>query len=298
MIPALIAAFLIALGAGGVAVVSDDARPGDVFFGVDQAVEQLQLMLTGSEESRNEVRIRIADERLKEIDDLSDDSSDDSSGTDSPDDSDRRLRIETGLSLAASTLAQISLRLQNEETSRRLQEGADRLNTRRRDLPQAQADRIRDRIELRLEDGAGLGDENHVRVEVNDGQVRVEVRKGDDDSDDASDDSSSSSMLDDSGNHRGGVTEAEADVFTDVTTVTVEVNDQKTSFTTSATTRDAIMKEILNRILGVTREEIEAVLVLQIENRASRPEDVSNSNGGSDDNGNSSGSGNRGRGGN
>ena len=46
---ALFIAVLVAVGIGGTAIVSDNARPGDALFGIDQAVENVRISLAGKE---------------------------------------------------------------------------------------------------------------------------------------------------------------------------------------------------------------------------------------------------------
>src|SRR3989338_2856705 len=66
--------------------------------------------------------------------------------------------------------------------------------------------------------------------------------------------------------------EAEADVFTDVTIVKVEINDRKTVFASNAKTREAIVAEISTRY-GVPTATVEAELDFEVEDRASRDEE-------------------------
>ena len=63
--------------------------------------------------------------------------------------------------------------------------------------------------------------------------------------------------------------EAEADVFTDITVVKVEANDETRVFTTAATTREAVVAEIAARY-SIATDVIEASLDFEIEDRASR----------------------------
>lgn len=86
---------------------------------------------------------------------------------------------------------------------------------------------------------------------------------GDDSSNSDNDSSSSSSAL-----------EIEADIFTNETIVKVEMNDKKSIFSTSAKTRTEIISEIMIKYPTLTTSEIEAVLNLETENRASRSNDT------------------------
>lgn len=81
MIP-LILILALTLGAGGTVAASDGARPGDLLFPVDRAIEDLRFSLA-STEKKDELRIKFADERLREFDEIADDEAgdDDISGT-------------------------------------------------------------------------------------------------------------------------------------------------------------------------------------------------------------------------
>ncbi len=63
--------------------------------------------------------------------------------------------------------------------------------------------------------------------------------------------------------------EVEADVYTDMTIVKVEINDKKTIFSTDADDRAGVVDEVVSRF-AVTAAEVDAVLDLEIEDRASR----------------------------
>ncbi len=67
----------------------------------------------------------------------------------------------------------------------------------------------------------------------------------------------------------------EADVFTDITFVSVEINDTKTSFRTNAQTREDVVEEIARRY-DLSQNLIDAGLDFEIEDRASRVSDIVN----------------------
>lgn len=64
--------------------------------------------------------------------------------------------------------------------------------------------------------------------------------------------------------------EIEADVFTDVTVVKLDVENKKTRFTTDAKTEAEVVAEIITRY-GLTESEVTGALDFSIEDRASRP---------------------------
>lgn len=62
---------IISLVAGGGAVVAaDDAVPGDALYGLDQALESVQLGVTNNPEARARLQKTLAEERLQEADAL------------------------------------------------------------------------------------------------------------------------------------------------------------------------------------------------------------------------------------
>jgi hypothetical protein len=66
----IILGILLLLGVGGgVVVKSNDARPGDAFFSIDQAIEKIQLVVS-SEDGKKELNAKFAKERLNEVEDL------------------------------------------------------------------------------------------------------------------------------------------------------------------------------------------------------------------------------------
>lgn len=353
MIP-IILAIAILFSATGTVAASDSARPGDFLFPVDRAVENIRLSLA-TEEGKTDLRIKYADERLREFDSVVDDeiSDDDLTGVlteaeadiftnetivklevgdrhayfttnadtraeivaeivsrygfveadveavlivetedrasraeDEPVSDEGRLRIENALSVlnsfvletrgVASTSPGVLNALALLET---------KLLERSGDLPGELRMKVRDdraRIEVRDEDG------DRVRIETKDGEVRVKTDDDSDRDDDSDDDDSSSDDSDDnSSDGSSSVLEIEADVFTDTTIVKIEQNDEKTSFSTSATTRAAIISAILARYPLLGTAAIDAALDLEIENRASRNDDIEddsdNDSGGDDD---------------
>ena len=60
---------VLLLGVSGTAAASNQAKPGDLLFGIDRALEQVQLSLV-SEEKTPEIRLRHAEERLAEIQEM------------------------------------------------------------------------------------------------------------------------------------------------------------------------------------------------------------------------------------
>jgi Domain of unknown function (DUF5667) len=156
-------ALVLMFSLGGTAYASNDARPGDILFPVDQALEEIRLALVRDDDSRAQLQIAFAEERLSEL--------------------------------------------------------------------------------------------RSILAERTNGQTATSTNQ-----------TASTSPI---------VTfEAEADVFTNTTIVTVEINDRKTTFETSAKTKVSVIDEIVRRYT-VDRNLVEKVLDFEIEDRASRVSDMS-----------------------
>jgi hypothetical protein len=184
-------------------------------------------------------------------------------------------RISTGIQTAASLLVDIN---DNDDDRRtRLEKITTELNRMLADLPDNAEIDIRsngdDRTRVEIE-----SDEGRTRVEFKDGEFRVKTKESknnsgsgnsnDDRDDDSNDDRSINGF------------EAEADIFTNQTVIKIEVNGQKTVFTTTARTREAIIDRIMERLASmrvandITRAQVNAVLDLEVEDRASRQDDL------------------------
>lgn len=357
MIPlALIIAVL--LSAGGTVAAADAARPGDLLFPVDRAVEDLRLRLS-SEGDKDDLRIKFANERLDEFSSIVSDEF----GDDLPDAElteaeadiftnetivkleagDRKALFSTSADTREEIIAAIESRygfskeaidavlvVETEDRASTAQDGdessadarlrvehaLDVLNgfvlatrgsastspgvlnalnvleahllERSTSLPEDLRVRIKDdRARFEFEDENG-----RTRVEFKDGEVRVKT-----DDDDREDDDSRSGSYDDS----SSALQIEADVFTDTTLVKVERNDDTDTFSTDATSREDIIDEILAKYSDLSRSEVEAALDLEVEDRASRPDDTSSDDSDDDedkdDDSSGKGSGNSGHGG-
>ncbi len=274
MIPLFIA-ILVALGAGGTVVASDSARPGDLLFPIDRAVEEFSANFA-SAEGKAELKVKFAEERLDEIDSILDDES----ATTTPNgvSEEAKLNLSHALDILTGHLADIHGAASTTPPGllQAISVIEDRLQNSVGSLPQELKIKIRDdrgRIELKTEEGK-------VKVKIDsDGEIEVEIEEEDDDSDDDSNKGSNSG----SGKSASSTKQSddddsdfkiEADVFTDITEVEVEVGGQKSSFTTSAKTRAAIVAEIVSRYPLFTAVAVDAALELEVEDRASEPEDL------------------------
>lgn len=98
---------------------------------------------------------------------------------------------------------------------------------------------------------------------ANERLVEVQKLRGDGSIDDDSNDKSANSE---------SVTEIEADIFTNETVIKLEINDEKYGFTTEARTREAIVAQIAGKY-KLDKDFVDARIVIENENRASRPQD-------------------------
>jgi hypothetical protein len=127
--------------------------------------------------------------------------------------------------------------------------------------------RARETERVRIEDDRVEVREDGYRIRIDkDGEVKI---KKDDDVRGSSDSSRSNNPSSVTADSR---IEAEADVFSDVTVVEVEINDRKTVFTTTAKTRDVVVAEIAEKF-GLSEALVDAALDFEIENRMSREDD-------------------------
>ncbi len=62
-----VAAILAVAGSGAAVVAAQDAQPSDPLYGLKTAIEQQQVALAASPDARAELRVRIADRRLGEV---------------------------------------------------------------------------------------------------------------------------------------------------------------------------------------------------------------------------------------
>jgi hypothetical protein len=346
MITSLIVALALTLGVGGTVVTADNARPGDTLFGIDQAVENLRLRLS-SEEKKNELRIKFAEERVKEIEELTKENS--SMSRPAKEDikessvskieadvfrnetvikieyndnkkfvftseaktkteiveeitkafsalsktfvesklnletedreskeQDRNLsanmhvfeerernRISLGLEAALTLLNGVSASLDKEEAGE-LKLITDELNNYMENLPSDI------KIESRIKGGE---DHSRVELESEEGRIRVEIKDGEIKVKNQERNKGEEANIENKLQIKTNL-EIEADIFENETVIKIELNDQKISFTTSATTKENIVNAVKEKLPTLTTTQIESVLKIEIENRDSLIEDL------------------------
>ncbi len=321
MIPTLIAILLLA-GGGTVVAASDDARPGDVLFPVDRAVENVRIAFAG-DDKKDELRVRFAEERATEVESIIDEegartrlametrakssgpqpetalmavSDDTATSDDNRDDGDDdgSEHIAVGLSTAIDYLSQVSAELEakgNTQAQEAVDAVIDRLNAKIGDIPEE----LRVRLQL---DNEGDDDEIRVRVrteneegdDTNKGEVEVRgdgVRtKVEFKNGEFKIESKVEDDSDDSNDDSSDSFEVEADVFTDKTIVKIEHDGIKEVFITQENTRAGVVAAVA-AYLDVSEASVDAVLDFEVENRVSRTTDLLllSGNSGNDDDG-------------
>ena len=196
----LFIALAVLLGAGGTAVAADSARPGDLLFPVDRAVEEVRAVFTVGE-GKAELKIKFAEERLDEMDSILEDES----ATTTPNgvSEEAKQNLSQALDILTMHLAEIhGAASSTPGIAQAISIIEERLQSRVGDLPQELKIKIRDdrgRIELKTEEGK-------VKVKIDsDGEIEVEieVEDEDDDSNDDSDDDGEDNSGSNSGPGKG-----------------------------------------------------------------------------------------------
>lgn len=69
MIGAILSLVLL-LGGGGAVAAANNSVPGDTLFGLDLALEKARISLANTEEKKNELKVRFAEERINEAENI------------------------------------------------------------------------------------------------------------------------------------------------------------------------------------------------------------------------------------
>jgi len=354
----IIIALVLMLGASGSVYASNEARPGDILFPIDQAIERVRLSLTNDDETRARLQVTFAEERLTELRSIlaeRSDDNDDEDGTNNTSTStnsfeaeadvflnttivkveinDRKTTFETSADTREEVIAEIvsrfgidratvdtALDFEIEDRDSQIKDITDKITSSSFDNRIATAIRLIEKsldsvhvdeaeksriLAALITDLYGVAERVRIdddRIEIRSGNDRVEIRnkkgeteiriknndkhdKSDDDSNDNDSDDSDDNDDEDGTNNTSTSTnsfEAEADVFLNTTIVKVEINDRKTTFETSADTREEVIAEIVSRF-GIDRATVDTALDFEIEDRDSQDDSVSDSNDNEDD---------------
>jgi hypothetical protein len=191
----IIIALVAALGIGGTAVVADTARPGDALFGLDQAVEHVQLAFTKNEAKKDNLRIKFAEERLKEVNELVQEEKTDKAVATQAEDTMIRGRVdsltkadqdkvELGIQSAITLLTGVTTQSGVEDA--RIKTVADTLNAYIDTLPEgAKVQLSKDNSRLKFDDGSQNVDlkvrkdgTTTLKIRTDDGRIRIESKDG------------------------------------------------------------------------------------------------------------------------
>lgn len=284
-------ALAVLLGVGGTVAVADNARPGEALFGVDQAVENLRLKLANDEKG-NKLRVKFVKERVVEIEEILAEKSETEDGvkveneeaTDIEEDvdafeEDQQEEIKIAVEGALNLLAGF------EGTNPEVVAIVEQLNSYIAKLPTGASIEVEGN-KLRIEfENETTGEKVKVKYDVKNDRLKTEVRSEDEkikiEIKNGGLEIKSKTENDNDEESISGLKEAEAKIFPDRTIVEVEVGDEKTTFITSATTREAIVAAIVAQVPGLTIAGVEAVLEIETEDW---DEDIESESEDSDDN--------------
>ena len=257
----IIIAVIIALGAGGTVVVADNARPGDLLFGVDQAVEKLRINIT-RKEKKNELRVRFAEERIAEVKELEEEDKKINGLTESLS-VEQKARVTEGIESALDFLT--GLDGDSEILDDRLQTLVTELSVYLNELPtgarvQVSDDRLRIKFDHgpeKVEINEQGDDKTKIEMRTKEGRIRVEIKNGQIEIKTKIEEDKSGSSKD--------KMKAEAKILSDKTIVEVEIGDEKTIFVTSANTEEGIIAAIIAKFPNLSAEQVGTVLEIETE---------------------------------
>lgn len=239
-------ALVLMFSLGGTAYASNDARPGDILFPVDQALEEIRLALVRNDDTRAQLQIAFAEERLNELRSI--------------------LAERNNNQIATSTVATFEAEADVfTNTTIVTVEINDRKTTFETTAKTKSA--VIDEIVRRYSVDRNLVEQN-LDFEVEDRASRVSDSDDDsnsnDDDDNSSDDSSSDDdSNDDSTDDSDERVKIEVRVEEGQAEVRMEYGNKRDEFTTTYTTRSALVAQLAARS-GLTQSEIENNLDLEV----------------------------------
>jgi len=174
----ILIALAVLLGAGGTMVASDAARPGDLLFPVDRAVEEVRATFATGE-GKAELKIKFAEERLGEIESILEDESATTTSRGVSDEAKQNLL--QALDILTNHLADIhGAASSTPGIAQAISAIEERLQRDAGGFPQELKIKIRDdrgRIELKTEEGK-------IKVKIDsDGEIEVETESEEEDED-------------------------------------------------------------------------------------------------------------------
>lgn len=287
MIPVLLAIIIFLGGSVATVAAADNAKPGDLLFPLDRAIENIQISLS-SDDKKDELKVKFAIERVEEIEEViqetdNHDSKDDGSNqlsatsTGSADNNEAssgdQARLEAALNMALDYIGEVKKELLtngNTEAAAAIDQVVERLNVHIQDLPsklklevKSGDDKNKIKLEAKTQSGKekfefqSEGDKSEFESESNDGKTKIKIEDNgrikiehEDNEDDDED--------------KSGLSKVEAKIFTDQTRIKIEFDNKKHIITATTTDRDRIIDAVVDQF-DVTREEVEQIIKIENE---------------------------------
>ncbi len=306
MIKIILSVIILFVGSVATVAASNSAKPGDFLFPIDRAVENVQIKFS-SDKNKDKLKVKFAHERAEEIEEvLLDSSNDDDISTNlgqvtatsttptttddiSGSQSTQQERIEQAFATALEYIAEVKLELVekgNTEAVAAIDLIINQLEENIEDLPEEiklevkrEKDKYKVELEIKNQDSKqeikfeSEGNKSEYESKGLDGKVKIKVEDDGSVKMDREDystniwkDNEDNESYDDNGDY--GLSEVEAKIYTNKTTIKVKFDNQKHYLTTTSTDRNTIVDVIVNQF-DVTREEVEQILEIEQENHSS-----------------------------
>lgn len=107
--------FVLLVTSGGVAYASDDAVPGDLLYPVDKAVESINRVIISDPIAKAEFEVQVLDERVSELENLSEDVESESVGDANEEVEAQKNRVRERLEVLAELSVQNKLNTQEQQ---------------------------------------------------------------------------------------------------------------------------------------------------------------------------------------
>ncbi|MCA9380518.1 hypothetical protein KC675_05050 [Candidatus Dojkabacteria bacterium] len=107
--------FVLLVTSGGVAYASDDALPGDLLYPVDKAVESINRVIISDPIAKAEFEVQVLDERVSELENLSEDVESESVGDANEEVEAQKNRVRERLEVLAELSVQNKLNTQEQQ---------------------------------------------------------------------------------------------------------------------------------------------------------------------------------------
>lgn len=205
MIASLVAVMIFA-AAVGTTLAAEGAKPGDPLYHWDRGVEQVRLSLTVGSEARAKYQAKLAEERIREVEDLE----------------------HTHVEITATVRQDTDIALKQAI------EAVVEVKHKQKVKGNVRASQALQNVEERLKE---LKERQREKLEKKKQEVEIRAKAS-------------------------GLTEAQATIRGNVTTIEIEFNDEDSEFTVNVTTEADIVRAIMERI-GVAEAEVRKVLEIE-----------------------------------